>query len=268
MASLTVSLSENGPYRVDGDFRLLDSRRRQLETTGAVELCRCGESQNKPFCDSLGCEAGFEAAGESGPPGSRQYTGSTIHVGYDASICIHDAACIYGAPGVFDVKKRPWIDLKDTDAERIARVIRECPSGALQYRRQEGGDAEQPERPATILAVPNGPYYLRGDIQIVSPTGERLYKLPAGVALPLWVVPQQALLRQQPRHDQLPDALGVAAIGSGSFRHRCPPPRYLVTGPHDGASAHAPRCAQSIRLEHIAHPGSDQQAAAYGHYDS
>lgn len=175
MASVTVSLSENGPYVVDGDFQLLDTRRRRLETSGGVELCRCGESKSKPFCDRLGCETGFESVGESGPPDPRQYTGSAIHVSYNPSICIHDGACVYGAPDVFNVRKRPWVDLKDADAERIARIIRECPSGALQYRRLDRGGAEQPDRPATIQAVPNGPYYLRGDIEIVTQTGERLH---------------------------------------------------------------------------------------------
>ena len=175
---MTVKLIENGPYGVEGDFQLLDGRRRRLETSGPTELCRCGESRNQPLCDRIGCEAGFEAAGESSPPDPRLYTGSTIHVSYNASICIHDAACIYGAPDVFDVRKRPWIDLKDADPDRVAGVIWECPSGALQYRRLDGGEDEQPDRPATILAVPNGPYYLKGDIQIVTETGERLHGCP------------------------------------------------------------------------------------------
>ena len=178
MASLTVKLIENGPYGVEGDFQLLDGRRRRLETSGPTELCGCGESKNKPLCDRIGCEAGFEAADEGAPPDPRLYTGTTIDVSYAASICIHDAACIYGAPDVFDVRKRPWIDLKDADAERIARVIWECPSGALRYRRLDSGEDEQTDRPATILAVPNGPYYLRGDIQIVTRTGEGLYSCP------------------------------------------------------------------------------------------
>ena len=175
MSSLTVGLAENGPYRVEGEFRLLDGRRKRLETGSEAELCRCGESKNKPFCDSVGCEAGFGAADESGPAGLRQYTGGAIQVGYDASICIHDGACVSVAPQVFDPRKRPWIDLAGADAEGVARIVRECPSGALQYRRLDGGEAEQPDRPATILAVPNGPYFLKGDIQIVTPAGDRLY---------------------------------------------------------------------------------------------
>ena len=175
MEGLTVSLIENGPYSVSGDFQLLKAGGRRLETSDVVELCRCGESKNMPLCDRVGCEAGFGVAEESGPVGPRQYTGKTIDVGFDASICIHDAACIYGASDVFDVRNRPWIDLIDADAERIAAVVRRCPSGALGYQRLDGGEEEQPDRPATIFARPNGPYYLRGDIEIVTSTGQHLH---------------------------------------------------------------------------------------------
>jgi CDGSH-type Zn-finger protein/uncharacterized Fe-S cluster protein YjdI len=52
-------LRENGPYAIHADIELADSGS-MLRAT----LCRCGASQNKPFCDGSHVEAGFVASGE------------------------------------------------------------------------------------------------------------------------------------------------------------------------------------------------------------
>ncbi len=47
-----LSLMNNGPIIVEGNFRILtaDGKQVLLEGTKAA-LCRCGMSANKPFCD-------------------------------------------------------------------------------------------------------------------------------------------------------------------------------------------------------------------------
>ena len=54
-----VQLRENGPLGVRADV-VLDGERVGFRMT----LCRCGASQNKPFCDSSHKSAGFTATGE------------------------------------------------------------------------------------------------------------------------------------------------------------------------------------------------------------
>ena len=54
--SAEIKVRENGPYRVSGDFRLVDAQGREIdvaphEKNGTIVLCRCGQSQTKPFCD-------------------------------------------------------------------------------------------------------------------------------------------------------------------------------------------------------------------------
>jgi uncharacterized Fe-S cluster protein YjdI len=44
--------------------------------------------------------------------------------------------CIRGLPGVFDVSRKRWIDLKQADADAVMGQIDACPSGALQYIRK------------------------------------------------------------------------------------------------------------------------------------
>jgi CDGSH-type Zn-finger protein len=59
-----IKVRENGPYRVEGPFRLIDADGGVYETEpGKVyALCRCGGSTTKPFCDGTHSRKGFEAA--------------------------------------------------------------------------------------------------------------------------------------------------------------------------------------------------------------
>ena len=54
MADCTVQVRMNGPLRVTGPFNLTDQEDREftIPEGQAVALCRCGRSENKPFCDS------------------------------------------------------------------------------------------------------------------------------------------------------------------------------------------------------------------------
>jgi len=63
---VTITAKMNGPYRVEapeGELRLLDAEGKEFDLTGkpAFSLCRCGHSQNKPFCDGSHKTVGFQA---------------------------------------------------------------------------------------------------------------------------------------------------------------------------------------------------------------
>jgi CDGSH-type Zn-finger protein len=64
MTELTIRTKEHGPYLVTGPFTLTDhdGGRYEVEAGKTVALCRCGGSQNKPFCDATHSKLGFEAA--------------------------------------------------------------------------------------------------------------------------------------------------------------------------------------------------------------
>jgi hypothetical protein len=46
-----VVVEDNGPIRITGNILLRDSKRDITDNPGEIFLCRCGRSQNKPFCD-------------------------------------------------------------------------------------------------------------------------------------------------------------------------------------------------------------------------
>lgn len=63
MEPTTIRLTENGPLEVEGCDRLLDPDGNPFNTAenGPTYLCRCGGSQNKPFCDGTHQRSNFVA---------------------------------------------------------------------------------------------------------------------------------------------------------------------------------------------------------------
>jgi uncharacterized Fe-S cluster protein YjdI len=79
------------------------------------------------------------------------YETEAIAVTFDPNVCTHSAKCLGGLPEVFDVSKQRWIRLENADAADVAATVRQCPSGALQYRfkdpsRQPDGQGRQDRR--------------------------------------------------------------------------------------------------------------------------
>ena len=105
-------------------------------------------------------------------PKPREYRGESISVTFDSQRCIHAEACIRGLPAVFDMKARPWVQPNSGNADDIADTIERCPSGALQYRRVTFGSNERADQPPQITVIPNGPLYVRGDLEYPTANGE------------------------------------------------------------------------------------------------
>lgn len=51
MADVTIKLRDDGPYIITGKVQLLDAEGNAFEVKETMALCRCGRSENKPFCD-------------------------------------------------------------------------------------------------------------------------------------------------------------------------------------------------------------------------
>lgn len=64
----------------------------------------------------------------------KSYSNDKIEVSFDSDVCQHAAMCVKGLNTVFNPKARPWINVDAADAEKIAEVVKTCPSGALQYK--------------------------------------------------------------------------------------------------------------------------------------
>lgn len=62
MSDVTISVLDNGPFIVKGSATLADAAGNAFPEQKQMALCRCGASQNKPFCDGSHGEVNFEAA--------------------------------------------------------------------------------------------------------------------------------------------------------------------------------------------------------------
>ncbi|WP_294618182.1 CDGSH iron-sulfur domain-containing protein [uncultured Bacteroides sp.] len=48
---VAVTATPNGPFIVEGNFKLIDREGRATMKEGRIALCRCGRSSKQPFCD-------------------------------------------------------------------------------------------------------------------------------------------------------------------------------------------------------------------------
>lgn len=101
----------------------------------------------------------------------RVYSTEAIAVEWEHRFCIHAARCIRSLPAVFDPKRRPWIVLDGAMADEVAAAIERCPTGALHYRRLDGGPEEVPADPVTVHAVADGPLFMRGAVTLQTEDG-------------------------------------------------------------------------------------------------
>lgn len=65
--------------------------------------------------------------------GYKPYENDEIIVFWKPELCEHAAECLKGNGKVFDVSRRPWVDVSQAPAAEIGEIIDRCPSGALKY---------------------------------------------------------------------------------------------------------------------------------------
>lgn len=63
----------------------------------------------------------------------QRYAKADLRVTFDPRVCTHSGECVRGLFDVFDVSKRPWVNLDRAPPDRIASQVKRCPSGALQF---------------------------------------------------------------------------------------------------------------------------------------
>ncbi|HWH95979.1 MAG TPA: CDGSH iron-sulfur domain-containing protein [Baekduia sp.] len=61
--TVEIKVRDNGPYKVTGPVRLIDADGGVFDVPAGrpIALCRCGHSQDKPFCDAAHKSTGFDS---------------------------------------------------------------------------------------------------------------------------------------------------------------------------------------------------------------
>ena len=184
-----IVVRKDGPYRIEGGVPII--RAEIVETDQGepiawkdgpgfeppdeelVELCRCGRSSNKPFCDSTHETFPFDGTevADRGPISARRQTweGEENIVLYDdLSLCSKAGFCRNVRTGVWEMIEEA--DDPQVREEFIAMVGR-CPSGRLAYAVLPDPEPIEPAFEPSVGVEPNGPYRVRGGIPVVSEDG-------------------------------------------------------------------------------------------------
>ena len=170
-----VRVLDGGPYRVEGGVPLLDHEGTGIEAPPAYSLCRCGGSQNKPFCDGTHKSNNFNgqefASKDTASDRAQTYSGESVTIHDDRSRCSHAGMCSDNLSAVFKFGVEPWIDPNGAEADEIIRVVGLCPSGALTYSLAGSSEWVESSEGPSITVARDGPFAVRG-LPVVAGDGE------------------------------------------------------------------------------------------------
>jgi len=101
---------------------------------------------------------------------TKTYTNGEVTIVWKPAMCTHATLCWKGRNGLIDVFNpmvKPWINPNGADTEKIIDQIKKCPSGALNF--YKNNDEEKPvEVTGESIAetIPNGPLIIYGNITV------------------------------------------------------------------------------------------------------
>jgi CDGSH-type Zn-finger protein len=186
--STKITVSKNGPYIVTGGVPLTVSEicndenghcRTWLEVKSypvqdKYALCRCGQSNSKPFCDGTHAKIHFDGteAGDRVPydKGAGVIQGPALTLYDNQHLCVHARFCMR-AGGIWNL-----VELSDDEEARNIAIEEacNCPSGRLVVKDNSSGKIIEPELEKSIVVIEyppkgeHGPLWVRGGIPIES----------------------------------------------------------------------------------------------------
>jgi CDGSH-type Zn-finger protein len=140
--------------------------------TADIELCRCGDSSTKPFCDRSDLCNGFDGTetADHGPSSARRraFAGDGVVMTDDRSLCSAAGFCDRRNTDVWEMIGNitgPRV------REQLVAMIERCPSGRLQHMPAEGDRAVEPTFQPSVAVVRDGPLWVRGGIRVTGADG-------------------------------------------------------------------------------------------------
>lgn len=107
---------------------------------------------------------------------TKEYKNDDITIVWKPDLCIHATNCWKGLIDVFNPEVRPWINPYGATTEKITAQIKECPSAALSYYRNDGNSENKDKKAnetAEVEIVKDGPLMVHGDIIIKDCNGKQ-----------------------------------------------------------------------------------------------
>ena len=173
-----IRVSLDGPYVVANVPEFRNWLGEAIPATPTMELCRCGQSANKPFCDGSHAKANFSGAKDPNrvPDRRDEYDGVQVQIFDNRGICAHSGFCTDHLASVFHAGKEPFVTPSGGRLDEIIKAVRACPSGALSYGIDGVEARKQVDQPrtASIEVSKDGPYRVTGGVRLVDEVGNDL----------------------------------------------------------------------------------------------
>ncbi len=93
--------------------------------------------------------------------------GNKAVIRFEARKCIHSRHCVLDRPDVFVPNVAgEWIHPDNATPDEVAEIAHNCPSGAIQYERIDGGPNEQPPKVNVAHVRENGPLAFHAPLKL------------------------------------------------------------------------------------------------------
>ncbi|MFA5355306.1 MAG: CDGSH iron-sulfur domain-containing protein [Candidatus Paceibacterota bacterium] len=189
-----VSIVKNGPYLVSGDLPLKkeiiisDEEGNSVDWKSGEEfpkkencaLCRCGRSENKPYCDGTHGKVNFDGTETSGRESYIKQAGKID--GPDLVLTDLRELCSLGR-FCHNKKGNVWeLTQKSGDPSSREEAIKQacnCPSGRLIAWDKKAGKPIDPDFRKSISLIEDpekgvsGPIWLKGEVELEGANGEK-----------------------------------------------------------------------------------------------
>lgn len=165
----SIRTIKNGPFRLAGLDEITDAFGRIISIDSTVNLCRCGASDSKPFCDGSHVTSGFrDDLSTTRRVKTRAHKGKVITIHFNSVFCSHPGYCLRQSPDVFHLGRDHWIDPDADTVENIIRAIKMCPTGALSYT-LDGIHHDLFSDAPGLKVMKDGPYNVKGSVELLDP---------------------------------------------------------------------------------------------------
>jgi CDGSH-type Zn-finger protein/uncharacterized Fe-S cluster protein YjdI len=96
-----------------------------------------------------------------------QYEGERVTIVIRGERCIHSRNCVLDRPDVFVPNAQgAWVHPDNATPDEIVALAENCPSGAISWRRLDGGEEERPPLVNTVRIRENGPLAFHAELDI------------------------------------------------------------------------------------------------------